>query len=67
MWELVRFERAWPAEQVAAALHRPLDKVVDDLGVLIGYGLVGASRGEAVTALHIPNLLRALLLRDVWP
>jgi transcriptional regulator with XRE-family HTH domain len=61
--ELVRFERAWTAADVAGLLHRPLDKVVDDLGVLIGYGLVGASRGEAVTALHIPNLLRAFLLR----
>jgi predicted ATPase/DNA-binding XRE family transcriptional regulator len=61
--ELVRFERAWTAAEVAAVLQRPLDKVVDDLSVLIDYGLVRVSHGEPKTALHIPNLLRAFLLR----
>jgi len=61
--ELMRFERAWTALDVAAAFGRPLDKVVDDLSVLICYGLVQVSHSETVTALHVPNLLRALLLR----
>ena len=61
--ELVRFERGWTAPEVAGAMRMPLDKVVDALAVLIGYGLVCASHDELVTALHLPNLLRAFLLR----
>jgi transcriptional regulator with XRE-family HTH domain len=59
--ELVRSDRTWTVPDVAAALHWPLDEVVDDLDLLIGSGLVRASHGEAATALHVPNLLRAFL------
>lgn len=61
--ELARMERGWTAPDVARVLGWPLDKVIDELGVLTGYGLVGATRGERETALHVPNLLRALLRR----
>jgi hypothetical protein len=69
--ELVRSDRAWTVPEVAAVLHRPLDEVVDDLGLLIGSGLVRASHGEPATALYVPNLLRAFLSRQAgrhdWP
>jgi predicted ATPase len=61
--ELAPFERAWTAADVALVLRRPLDVVVDDLGVLISYGLVRAAHSEPVTALRLPNLLRAFLQR----
>jgi transcriptional regulator with XRE-family HTH domain len=61
--ELARLERGWTVQDVSRALCRPLDWVVAELGVLAGYGLVGATRGDQVTALHVPNLLRALLRR----
>lgn len=61
--ELARFERHWTVGDVVGALRRPLDEVVDGLSVLIGYGLVRTSHGEPAAALHIPNLLRAFLLR----
>ena len=62
--ELVSAERALTVTDMARALRRPLDKVVDDLGGLIGCGLVRALHGEATTALHVPNLLRAFLLSE---
>lgn len=61
--ELAGLERGWTAQDVADAVGWPLDKVVVELGVLTSYGLVGATRGDHVTALHVPNLLRALLRR----
>jgi predicted ATPase len=61
--ELARLEPGWTAPHVAVALHWPLDKVLDALGVLAGYGLVSASRREQAIALHVPNLVRALLGR----
>jgi transcriptional regulator with XRE-family HTH domain len=61
--ELVRAERAWTVTEVAAALRRPLDEVVAGLTVLIGPGLVRVSHGEHKTDLHVPNLVRAFLLR----
>jgi hypothetical protein len=62
--ELARFDPGWIAGDVACTLHWPLDKVIDELGVLTGYGLVGATRGEQVTELHVPNLLRTFLQRS---
>ena len=61
--ELARLEPGWTAPDVAGALHWPLDRVLDALGVLAGYGLLSASRGERAIALHVPHLLRALLGR----
>ena len=63
---LVGADRTWTVPEVAAALHRPLDEVVDELGVLIGSGLVRASHGEPLMALCLPNLLRAFLTRRRW-
>jgi hypothetical protein len=60
---LARLEQGWTVHDVSRALGRPLDEVIAELGVLAGYGLVGATRGDQVTALHVPNLLRALLRR----
>jgi transcriptional regulator with XRE-family HTH domain len=60
---LARLEPGWTAPDVAAALHWPLDKVLDTLGVLAGYGLLSVSRGEQSIALRVPNLLRALMGR----
>lgn len=65
--ELARLEREWTAQGVAHALRWPLDKVVVELGVLTSYGLVAATRGDQVTALHVPNLLRTLLRRADHP
>ena len=62
---LVRSGQAWTAVEAATALRRPLDEVVDDLNVLIGYGLVQAVHKEHATALVVPNLLRSVLLRLV--
>lgn len=64
---LAPVEEALTAADVARLLHRPLDRVVDDLSVLIDCGLVRASHGEAATVLHLPNLLRAFLLRRPIP
>ncbi len=61
--ELVRLDRVWTVPDVAGVLGRPLDEVVDDLGILIGSGLVRAAHGESATTLHVPNLLRAFLSR----
>lgn len=63
LWKLASFERALTAGDVARLLHRPLEAVVNDLTVLVGYGLVRASHGESATVLHISNLLRAFLRR----
>ncbi|MFD9302751.1 helix-turn-helix domain-containing protein [Streptomyces sp. NPDC060048] len=62
--ELVRFDRALTVSEAADALHRPLHQVVDELGTLMGRGLVRASHEEAETRLHLPNLLRAALTRQ---
>lgn len=61
--KLASFERTLTAADVARLLHRPLEAVVNDLTILVGYGLVRASHGEFATVLHIPNLLRAFLRR----
>lgn len=61
--ELARLEPGWTVPDVSRALGRPLDEVIAELSVLAGYGLVGATRGDQVTALYVPNLLRALLRR----
>jgi predicted ATPase/DNA-binding XRE family transcriptional regulator len=65
--KLASFERTLTAGDVARLLHRPLDAVVDDLTILVGYGLVRASHGESATVLHIPNLLRGFLRRLPGP
>jgi transcriptional regulator with XRE-family HTH domain len=62
--DLARSGRSWTAPDVAGALHRPLDLVIDELDVLAGYGLVGATRTELVTELRVPNLLREFLQRS---
>lgn len=62
--ELARFDCGWTAGDAAGTLHWPLDKVIEELDVLTGYGLVGTTRGEQVTELHVPNLLRAFLQRS---
>jgi hypothetical protein len=61
--ELVRCDRSWTAPDLARVSHRPFEEVVDDLGVLIGSGFVRASHGQPLTALHVPNLVRAFLSR----
>ncbi|HEX6499673.1 MAG TPA: helix-turn-helix domain-containing protein [Micromonosporaceae bacterium] len=61
------FDHAWTAVTAAEVLRRPLDEVVDVLSVLIGHGLVRASHGEPATDLHIPNLVRAFLVRRLSP
>jgi predicted ATPase len=63
LWKLASFDGALTAADVARLLHRPLDAVVDDLTILVGYGLIRASHGEAATVLHISSLLRAFLRR----
>ncbi|WP_329376896.1 helix-turn-helix domain-containing protein [Streptomyces sp. NBC_01351] len=62
--ELAGFDRAPTLGEAAEALDRPLNQVVDDLGPLMGRGLVRASHEEAETRLHLPNLLRAALTRQ---
>jgi transcriptional regulator with XRE-family HTH domain len=61
--ELASSDRAWTVPDLAETLRLPLGTLVDDLGVLIGCGLVRASHGEDTPRLHVPNLLRALLAR----
>jgi hypothetical protein len=62
--ELARFDCGWTAGDAAGRLHWPLDQVIEELDVLTGYGLVGTTRREQVTELHVPNLLRAFLQRS---
>jgi hypothetical protein len=62
--ELARFDCGWTAGDAARTLHWPFDQVIEELDVLTGYGLVGTTRGEQVTELHVPNLLRAFLRRS---
>jgi hypothetical protein len=61
--ELARIEGPWTVSDAAAVLCRPLTEVVDELGVLMARGLVRASHAEQSTGLHVPNLLRAFLVR----
>lgn len=61
--ELVRGDRALTVSEAAEALDRPLDRLVDDLGTLMGCGFVRASHEEPEARLHLPNLLRASLTR----
>ena len=61
--ELARHDSTGSVRNLAGVLRRPLTEVVDDLGVLVGNGLVLAPHSEPATDLRIPNLLRALLLR----
>jgi transcriptional regulator with XRE-family HTH domain len=61
--KLASLDRALTVADIAGVLHRPIDDVVEDLSVLIGYGLLRTSHGEQATELHMPRLLRALLLR----
>ena len=61
--ELARIEGSWTVPDAAAVLGRPLTEVVDELGVLMARGLVRASHAEQSTGLHVPNLLRAFLVR----
>ncbi|MFI5937546.1 helix-turn-helix domain-containing protein [Actinoplanes sp. NPDC051494] len=53
--------RSVPVTDVAAALRRGLDDVVDGLHTLVGHGLVRVSYGELTTELHVPGLVRAAL------
>jgi len=62
--ELARLDRALTVADVALLRRQRLDEVVEDLSVLIGHGLLRTSHGEQATELHIPPLLRALLLGD---
>ncbi|MFJ6792991.1 helix-turn-helix domain-containing protein [Streptomyces sp. NPDC091268] len=59
--ELVRADRPPTVSEAAAALGRPLGRVVDDLDALTGRGLVRASYQEAEPRLYVPNLLRTVL------
>ena len=61
--ELARSDRPWTVPDLAAVVGRPLDEVVDDLGLLVGSGQVHATHSEPATTLHVPNLLRAFLSR----
>ncbi|MEV7521341.1 helix-turn-helix domain-containing protein [Streptomyces sp. NPDC091371] len=61
--ELAGFDRAPTVPEAAEALRRPVNQVLDDLGTLLGRGLVRSSHEEAETRLHLPNLLRAVLTR----
>ncbi|MFI1995403.1 helix-turn-helix domain-containing protein [Actinoplanes sp. NPDC020271] len=65
--DLARPQRTWSVAEAATMLARPLDCTIDGLDTLIGRGLVQASHGSAVTALHVPNLIRALLRRTARP
>lgn len=60
---LASFERTWTVADAARALHRARDEVLDDLSVLIGHGFVRASHDEPATDFHVPNVVRASLLR----
>ncbi|MFD7256062.1 helix-turn-helix domain-containing protein [Streptomyces sp. NPDC059874] len=62
--ELVDLDRAPTVSEAAEALRRPLNRLVDDLGPLMGCGLVRASHEEPETRLYLPNLLRAVLTRQ---
>lgn len=59
--ELARSDGARTVPEVVAGLRRPLDRVLDDLGVLVGHGLLRVSHSEPAPRLHVPNLLRAFL------
>ncbi|MFE3286826.1 hypothetical protein ACFXJJ_27485, partial [Streptomyces sp. NPDC059233] len=61
--ELVAFDAAPTVSEAAEALRRPLNRVVEDLGTLMGCGFVRASHEEAETRLRLPDLLRAALAR----
>jgi predicted ATPase/DNA-binding XRE family transcriptional regulator len=59
---LATVEEGFTVAEVVRLLRRPVHVVLDELGVLIGSGLVLASPGEQ-TVLNVPNLVRALLGR----
>jgi transcriptional regulator with XRE-family HTH domain len=67
LMELARNDRPRPLSDLARDVHRSLDEVVDDLSVLIGFGMVQATHDETTTTLSVLNLLRAYLLRDEAP
>ncbi|MFI5496417.1 helix-turn-helix domain-containing protein [Actinoplanes sp. NPDC051859] len=55
---LARDDRAWTVAQAAAALPAPWETVIDDLGVLVGRGLVCSLPDET---LRVPHLVRAVV------
>jgi transcriptional regulator with XRE-family HTH domain len=63
---LAMLEEGVTAADVVRLLRRPVHVVLDELGVLIGSGLVLSSPGEP-TVLNVPNLVRAFLGRAADP
>lgn len=63
---LAMIEDGITAADVVRLLRRPVHVVLDELGALIGSGLVLTSPGEP-TVLNVPNLVRAFLGRRQEP